>query len=83
MVEYTVETLVHLYDSLNDQIEKVQADIRESSSYCICQDDTRAIKEVEKAYNLLIKRCDKLIEMRDNVEELLRQILKLEIEGVR
>lgn len=82
MVEYTVETLVHLYDSLNDQIEKVQADIRESSAYCVCQDDTRAIKEMEKAYNLLIKRCDKLIEMRDNVEELLRQILKAELKGV-
>ena len=79
MVEYTVETLVHLYDSLNDQIEKVQADIRESSAYCICQDDTRAIKEVERVYDLLIKRCDKLIEMRDDVEELLNKILKAEV----
>lgn len=82
MVEYTVETLVHLYDSLNDQIEKVQVDIRESSAYCVCQDDTKAIKEIERAYTLLTKRCDKLIEMRNNVEELLRQILKAELKGV-
>ena len=83
MVEYTVETLVHLYDSLNYQIEKVQSDLVDFNH--IGLDPNLAehyVKEIEDAHKRTEKRLEKLIEMRNNVEELLRQILKAELKGV-
>jgi len=78
MVEYTVETLVHLYDSLNNQIESAQNDL------CMCNlnvsvipDENRA--EIEAAYAKTEKRLEKLVSMRDNIEELLNKILKVEV----
>jgi len=78
MVEYTVETLVHLYDSLNNQIESAQNDL------CMCNlnvsvipDENRA--EIEAAYAKTEKRLEKLVSMRDDVESLLNKILKVEV----
>ena len=83
MVEYTVDTLVHLYDSLNEQIESAKSDIAEYlqvSFNLTLSDETRA--EVKATRTKAEKRLEKLISMRDNVEELLNKILKTEVAEV-
>ena len=83
MVEYTVDTLVHLYDSLNEQIERAQSDIAEYlqvSFNLTFSDETRA--EVKATRTKAEKRLEKLISMRDKVEELLNKILKTEVAEV-
>ena len=80
MVEYTVETLVHLYDSLNGQIESVQSDLNDFTHIGFdpnLRDEVRA--EVETAHTKTEKRLEKLTSMRDDVEELLNKILKAEV----
>jgi hypothetical protein len=80
MVEYTVETLVHLYDSLNGQIESVQSDLNDFTHIGFdpnLRDEVRA--EIEAAHTKTEKRLEKLISMRDDVEELLNKILKAEV----
>jgi flagellar motility protein MotE (MotC chaperone) len=80
MVEYTVETLVHLYDSLNGQIENVQSDLNDFMRVDFdpnLRDEVRA--EIEAAHTKTEKRLEKLISMRDDVEELLNKILKAEV----
>ena len=69
MVEYTVDTLVHLYDSLNGQIERAQSDIAEYlqvSFNLTFSDETRA--EVKATRTKAEKRLEKLISIRDDVE---------------
>lgn len=83
MVEYTVETLVHLYDSLNDQIDKLQADISQVNITGFEYPDSKTQKTFENAYKGLIKRSEKLIKMRANVEELLEKILEVEIKEAK
>ena len=80
MVEYTVDTLVHLYDSLNNQIETVQNDLNDFLHIGFdpnLRDEVRA--EIEAAHTKTEKRLEKLISMRDDVEELLNKILKAEV----
>ena len=80
MVEYTVETLVHLYDSLNSQIEIIQNDLDDFMHIGFdpnLRDDVRA--EIEAAHTKTEKRLEKLTSMRDDVEELLNKILKAEV----
>ena len=80
MVEYTVDTLVHLYDSLNYQIESVRSDLADfmcTSFDPNLRDEVRA--EIEAAHTKTEKRLEKLISMRDDVEELLNKILKAEV----
>ena len=80
MVEYTVDTLVHLYDSLNDQIESVRSDLNDFMYTGFdpnLRDEVRA--EIEAAHTKTEKRLEKLISMRDDVEELLNKILKVEV----
>ena len=80
MVEYTVETLVHLYDSLNNQIESVQSELNEFMQVgfdLTLRDEVRA--EIEVAHIKAEKRLEKLVSMRDDVEELLNKILKAEV----
>ena len=80
MVEYTVETLVHLYDSLNGQIENVQSDLNDFTHIGFdpnLRDEVRA--EIEATYTKTEKRLEKLTSMRDDVEELLNKILKAEV----
>ena len=83
MVEYTVDTLVHLYDSLNEQIESTKSDIAEYlqvSFNLTFSDETRA--EVKATRTKVEKRLEKLTSMRDNIEELLNKILKIEVTEV-
>jgi hypothetical protein len=80
MIEYTVETLVHLYDSLNGQIESVQSDLNDFTHIGFdpnLRDEVRA--EIEAAHIKTEKRLEKLTSMRDDVEELLNKILKAEV----
>ena len=83
MVEYTVDILVHLYDSLNEQIESAKSDIAEylqTSFNLTFSDETRA--EVKATRTKAEKRLEKLISIRDNIEELLNKILKIEVTEV-
>ena len=83
MVEYTVDTLVHLYDSLNEQIESAKSDIAEYlqvSFNLTFSDETRA--EVKATRTKAEKRLEKLISIRDDVEELLNKIVKTEVAEV-
>lgn len=80
MVEYTVETLVHLYNSLNNQIELVRSDLNDFMSIGFDPDiRDNVMAEIDAAHTKTEKRLEKLISMRDNVEELLNKILKVEI----
>jgi hypothetical protein len=76
MVEYTVDTLVHLYDSLNNQIEAVQNDLNDFMHIGFnpnLRDEVRA--EIEAVHTKTEKRLEKLYSMRDDVEELLARLL--------
>jgi len=80
MVEYTVDTLVHFYDSLNNQIETVQNDLNDFMHIGFdpnLREEVRA--EIEAAHMKTEKRLEKLVSMRDDVEELLNKILKAEV----
>ena len=80
MVEYTVDTLVHLYDSLNYQIESVQSDLNEFMHIGFDPNLREEVKaEIEVAHTKTEKRLEKLVNMRDDVEELLNKILKAEV----
>ena len=80
MVEYTVDTLVHLYDSLNGQIEIAQSDLNKFINVDFSSDlSDNVMAEIEAAHLRTEKRLEKLISMRDNVEELLNKILKVEV----
>ena len=80
MVEYTIDTLVHLYDSLNNQIESVQNNLNDFMHMGFdpnLRDEIRA--EIKAAHTKTEKRLKKLVSMRDDVEELLNKILKAEV----
>jgi len=78
MVEYTVETLVHLYDSLNNQIEAIQNDLNECINFDpYLRDEIKA--EIEAARIKTEKRLEKLVSMRDKVEYLINKILEAEV----
>ena len=80
MVEYTVDTLVHLYDSLNYQIESARSDLNEFMQVGLNPDlREEVIAEIEAAHIKTEKRLEKLVSMRDDVEELLNKILKAEV----
>ena len=80
MVEYTVETLVRLYDSLNGQIEKALAALREYNNVSLDPHLAEEYKEsLELEHKSVRARLDKLVQMRNNVEELLDKILKIEV----
>ena len=75
-----VAALAHLYDSLNDQIENARNEIRDFMQVGISSDISDEAKaKFEAAYTEMKKRFEKLINMRDIVEELLDKNLKSEI----
>ena len=75
-----VDTLVHLYDSLNDQIEDARNEIKDFMQVGISSDTSNEAKaKFETACTEMEKRFEKLINMRNTVEELLDKILKSEI----
>ena len=74
-----VNALAHLYDSLNDQIESARNEIRDFMQVGISSDISDEAKaKFEAAYTEMEKRFEKLINMRDIVEELLDKNLKSE-----
>ena len=48
MVEYKLETLVELYNSLGEQLDRLQNDALELNSCSVNPSDKRARKEIEK-----------------------------------
>lgn len=73
-----VDTLVHLYDSLNGQIESARNEIKAYMQVGTSSDISDEAKaKFETACTEMEKRFEKLINMRDIVEELLDKILKM------
>jgi len=80
MVEYTVETLVHLYDSLNNQIDTVRNDLNDFNQAGFSpylREEVRV--ELEATHTKTEKRLEKLVSMRDKVEYLINKILEAEV----
>ena len=74
-----VDTLVHLYDSLNGQIEGARNEIKAYTQVGVSSDISAEAKaKFEAAYIEIEKRFEKLVDMRTNIEKLLDKILKLE-----
>ena len=74
-----MEALARLYDSLNDQIESAQNEIKDFMQVGISSDISDEAKaKFETTYTEMEKRFEKLINMRDIVEELLDKNLKSE-----
>ena len=75
-----VDALARLYDSLNDQIESARNEIKDFMQVGISSDISDEAKaKFEIACTEMEKRFEKLINMRDIVEELLDKNLKSEI----
>ena len=75
-----MDALVHLYDSLNDQIESARNEIKDFMQVGTSSDISDEAKaRFETACTEMEKRFEKLINMRDIVEELLDKNLKSEI----
>ena len=74
-----VDALARLYDSLNDQIESARNEIKDFMQVGTSSDISDEAKaKFETAYTEMEKRFEKLINMRDIVEELLDKNLKSE-----
>ena len=74
-----VDALAHLYDSLNDQIESARNEIKDFMQVGTSSDISDEAKaKFETACTEMEKRFEKLINMRNTVEELLDKILKSE-----
>ena len=75
-----VDALARLYDSLNDQIESARNEIKDFMQVGISSDISDEAKaKFETACTEMEKRFEKLINMRNTVEELLDKNLKSEI----
>ena len=81
MVEYSVDTLVHLYDSLNNQIQSLNYDIADCNNVMYSPYDAEAREKVEEAIDNMLNRRNHLEDMRKNVEILLGKILEVEVKG--
>ena len=74
-----VDTLVHLYDSLNDQIERTRNEIKAYMQVGTSSDISDEAKaKFETACTEMEKRFEKLINIRDIIEDLLDKNLKSE-----
>ena len=73
-----VDTLVHLYDSLNDQIESTRNEIKAYVQVGVSSDSSTEAKAKFEAIGIeREKRLEKLVSMRANIEESLDKILKM------
>ena len=73
-----IDTLVHLYNSLNDQIEGARNEIKAYTQVGVSSDISAEAKaKFEATYTELEKRLEKLASMRASIEELLDKILKM------
>ena len=74
-----VDALAHLYDSLNDQIESARNEIKDFMQVGVSSDISDEAKaKFETARTELEKRFEKLINIRDIIEDLLDKNLKSE-----
>ena len=74
------DALARLYDSLNDQIESARNELKDFMQVGVSSDISDEAKaKFETACTEMEKRFEKLINMRDIVEELLDKSLKSEI----
>ena len=74
-----VDALDHLYDSLNDQIENARNDLKDFMQVGVSSNISDEAKaKFETVCTEMEKRFEKLINMRDIVEELLDKSLKSE-----
>ena len=74
-----VDALARLYNSLNDQIENARNELKDFMQVGISSDISDEAKaKFETACTEMEKRFEKLINMRDIVEELLDKNLKSE-----
>jgi hypothetical protein len=69
----TLDTLVHLYDSLNGQIEAAKSDLNDFMQ--IGFSPTTKNEVIDLLCAKKEKRLEKLYSMRDDVEELLARLL--------
>lgn len=60
--------LVNLYDSVNNELEKIRADFEEYNRFALNPTDERAHEEVKKFYKRLEARQDQLLKLRDKIE---------------
>ena len=81
MVEYSVDTLVHLYDSLNDQIQSLNYDIADCNNIMYSPYDSAAHEQAQEVLDNMLNRRSHLEDMRKNVEILLGKILEVEVKG--
>ena len=64
----TVEILVHLYDSVNNELEKIRQDFEEYNSFYPDPSNSLATEELRKAIKRLEVRQDQLLKLRDKIE---------------
>ena len=82
MIEYTLDSLVHLYDSLNSELDKNNYEIEKLHSFgCDCNLTLEARAEYKEAENSLYSRNKKLINMREATERLIHILLNEELKG--
>ena len=75
-----VDALARLYDSLNDQIENARNELKDFMQVGVSSNISDEAKaKFEAACTEMQKRFEKLISLRDIVEELLDKSLKSEI----
>lgn len=75
-----MDALAHLYDSLNNQIENARNELKDFMQVGVSSDISDEAKaRFEIACTEMEKRFEKLINMRNTVEELLDKNLKSEI----
>ena len=75
-----VDALARLYDSLNDQIENARNEIKDFMQVSVSSNISDEAKaKFETARTEMEKRFEKLINMRNTIEELLDKNLKSEI----
>ena len=78
MLEYKIETLVHLYDSLNVQIDKTQEQLNEIAKVIIKPIDDETYQKLNDFRTVMETRFENLVDMRNSVEIVLGKMLSHE-----
>lgn len=75
MLEYKIETLVYLYDSLNVQIDKTQEQLNEIAKVITRPIDDEAYQKLIDFRTVMETRFENLVDMRNSVEIVLGKML--------
>ena len=75
MLEYKIETLVQLYDSLNTQIDKTQEQLNEIAKVIAKPIDAEAYQKLNDFRTVMETRFENLVDMRNSVEIVLGKML--------